>query len=140
MIRLSTPVLLFIGAVTASDLLRNLDEKGGRKPPKFYGDDIKIDFKAQLGCGACIRGGYIYCIPGAEGSDPATWPAGTNSVCCKDSSCAQAKDTKYLCSSTYSDTTLAKAMCPFKPDRCGNSTAFAFDSVGQQQKINISLP
>ena len=31
-------------------------------------------------------------------------------------------------------------MCPFKRDHCGNSTAFVFDSVGQQQNISISLP
>jgi hypothetical protein len=124
----ATTALVLIGAVTASDFLRNLNEKRGEKPPKFYGDDLKIEFKDKLGCGACIRGGYIFCIPGAEGSDPSTWASGMTSVCCKDStSCPQVKDTKYLCSSTYSDTTLAKAMCPFKRDHCGNSTAFNFD-------------
>jgi len=62
-------------------------------------------------------------------------------VCCKDAaSCPQTKDAKYLCSNTYTDTTLAKAMCPFKKDRCGNNTAFSFDAVGQQQNINITLP
>ena len=45
---------------------------GGRPPiPKVYGENVTISFKANLGCGACIRGNYIYCIPGAEGSTPA---------------------------------------------------------------------
>lgn len=133
-----TATFLIVGTLATGDFLRVLDEK---KPPKFYGDDIKIAHKAQLGCGACIRGGYIYCIPGAEGSDPSTWAAGTTSVCCKDAAtCTQTKDAKYLCSSTYSDTTLAKAMCPFQKSRCGNSPAFSFDQVGQQQNINITLP
>ena len=135
-------LVFLMGAASARDFLRNLSSnKTEDKPPKFYGDDVKIEFKSQLGCGSCIRGGYIYCIPGAEGSDPSTWPTGTNSVCCKSStSCPQASDAKYLCSSTYSDATLAKAMCPFKKDRCGNSTSFNFDAVGQSQDINISLP
>jgi hypothetical protein len=54
---------------------RILDSK--RNGPKFYEENITIEFKATLGCGACIRGEYIYCIPGAEGSDPATWAADT---------------------------------------------------------------
>ena len=133
MIKLTTTALLvMVGLATPStSFLRNLQEgKRGGKPPKFYGDDIKIDFKGQLGCGACIRGGYIFCIPGLEGSDPATW-GGLTAVCCKDStSCPQLTNTKYLCSNSYSDTTLAKAICPFKRESCGNSTAFTFDSVG----------
>lgn len=138
MYKVTTAAFLIVGTLATGDFLRVLD---ATKPPKFYGDDIKIGHKPLLGCGACIRGGYIYCIPGAEGSDPSTWAAGTNSVCCKDvATCTQLKDVKYLCSSTYSDTTLAKAMCPFKKDRCGNSSAFAFDQVGQQQNINITLP
>ena len=86
--------------------------------------------KSTLGCGACIRGGYVYCIPGPEGSDPSTW--GTKqSVCCKDATCPQAKDTKnFNCSTNYNDPMLAKAMCPFRPSSCGNSPAFLFDSVG----------
>jgi len=87
MIKLTTTALLvMVGLATPStSFLRNLQEgKRGGKPPKFYGDDIKIDFKGQLGCGACIRGGYIFCIPGLEGSDPATW-GGLTAVCCKDS-------------------------------------------------------
>ncbi len=129
MIKTTTAALLFLcGLATPTSFLRNL--QGAGKPPKFYGDDIKIEHKGQLGCGACIRGGYIYCIPGSEGSNPATW-GGLTAVCCKSStSCPQLTNAKYLCSNLFSDTTHAKSMCPFTPDNCGNSTAFTFDSVG----------
>ena len=91
---------------------------------------MTIPYKANLGCGACIRGGYVYCMPGAEGSDPTTW--GTKqATCCKDATCAQAKDiNNYNCSTNYNDPILAKAMCPFRASSCGNSSAFNFDSVG----------
>ncbi len=116
----------------SSSFLRDLQTLPTNTTPKAYGDDIVIGYKSELGCGACIRGGYIYCIPGAEGSDSSTW--GTKKAnCCKDAAtCSQLKDMSYLCSNAYTDTTLAKAMCPFKKNNCGNSTAFVFDSVGQQ--------
>ena len=83
-------IITLAGVVSANEsFLRLLDDgpKNGTKgkrppPPKKYDDDLKINFKAGLGCGACIRGGYVYCIPGPEGSDPTTWGAGKKSVCC----------------------------------------------------------
>ena len=81
MYKVTTATLLVVGTMATGDFLRVLNE---RRPPRFYGDDVIFPFKAQLGCGRCIRGGYIYCIPGAEGSDPSTWGAGATSVCCKD--------------------------------------------------------
>ena len=88
-------ILTLAGVASANEsFLRLLDDdnKNGTKgkrppPPKKYDDDLKINFKANLGCGACIRGGFVYCIPGPEGSDPDTW-AGKKSVCCNDASCA----------------------------------------------------
>ena len=35
---------------------------------------------------------------------------------------------------------MAKAMCPFNKGRCGQNTAFNFDSVGQTTQVNITLP
>ena len=89
-------ILTLAGVASANEsFLRLLDDdnKNGTKgkrppPPKKYDDDLKIDFKANLGCGACIRGGYIYCIPGAEGLDPIILGAGKNTICCKDATCA----------------------------------------------------
>ena len=31
-----------------------------------YPDDLQIFFYSNLKCGACIRGGYIYCVNGYE--------------------------------------------------------------------------
>lgn len=100
--------------------------------PKFYGDKVNITYNSTLGCGACIRGGYIYCMPGAEASDPATW--GTKKAfCCQNASnCSYTTNSTYTCSNTYSDKTLAKAMCPFVSSRCGNSTTFTFSQIGQK--------
>jgi hypothetical protein len=90
-------------------LLEGTPKNGTRKVPAKYDDDLKIQFKANLGCGACIRGGYFYCIPGAEGSDPESWGAGKKSVCCKDRTCAQINDTvNFNCSSSYFDQMTAK--------------------------------
>ncbi|TNV78715.1 hypothetical protein FGO68_gene6715 [Halteria grandinella] len=106
--------------------------------PKFYEDTLKIAYNATLGCGACIRGGYVYCIPGAEGSNSSSW-GGKTAVCCLNSTCTQAKDKTYNCSSQYSDATQAKALCPFRTNACGNSSGFNFTNVGQSQNITINL-
>jgi hypothetical protein len=115
---------------------------------KFYGDSPKIAHTTTLGCGACIRGGYSYCIPNkVPGSDPATWLTGKKAVCCKDDACVTTtlKDTtvSWTCSkSNYTDPVLALGMCPFTKSRCGsaNSTLnFTGSLVGQTQTLNISL-
>jgi hypothetical protein len=110
-----------------------------REIPKSFGENVTIPYSSSLGCGACIRANYIFCIPGAEGSDPSTW--GTNKAfCCKDSTnCTFLTNKAYNCSNKYSSSFLAKALCPFRNSSCGNNTAFGFDSVGQKQSINISL-
>ena len=87
-------VLLVLGFATASAQFGFLEgenrflqsgnstNNGTRKGKGTYGDKPAVNFKSQLGCGACIRGGFIYCVPvTAEGSDPSTWK-GDKSVCC----------------------------------------------------------
>lgn len=32
-----------------------------------YPEDLTVDFSSTLKCGACIRGGYTFCINGKEG-------------------------------------------------------------------------
>jgi hypothetical protein len=97
----------------------------GYKGLKFYGDAPRIAHGTTLGCGACIRGGYSYCIPSkVPGSDPATWLAGKKAVCCKDDACVTTtlKDTtvSWTCSKrNYTDATLALGMCPYTKARCG---------------------
>jgi len=129
-LKLTIASLVVLSTFAKNEFLRNL--QSSRNAPRFYGDNVTIGFREQLGCGACIRGNYIYCIPGDAGSDPTTWPANLNAICCRDAAtCPQASDSKYLCSNSYSDSTLAKGMCPFNPNNCGNASAFAFSSVGE---------
>lgn len=136
-------IISLAGVASANDsFLRVLQNttKGGRVVPKQYDDDLKIIFNANLGCGACIRGGFVFCLPGAEGSDTPSWGAGKKAVCCKDDTCPQVKDTaNFNCSNSYSDPMLAKNICPFRKANCGNNTAFDFDAVGQKQDVNITL-
>ncbi len=83
--------------------------------PTSYAENVTLAYKASLGCGACIRGGYIYCVPGAAGSDESSWGNKT-ATCCKDeATCTQAKDSTYTCSNAFSDPVLAKNICPFRP-------------------------
>jgi hypothetical protein len=37
---------------------------GEKKPPSYYGNNVTIPFNQNLGCGACISAGFIFCIPG----------------------------------------------------------------------------
>jgi hypothetical protein len=107
--------------------------------PKFYGDNFTISYAADLGCGGCIEGGYVYCIPGAAGSEPSTWGKNT-AFCCKNTtSCPDLKNKTYLCSSTYKNKTLAKAMCPFKNNSCGSHSALNLTKVGDKLNLSISL-
>jgi len=102
--------------------------------------DPKIPFRSTLGCGACIRGGYIFCIPGPEGSNRATW--GTlRPNCYQDSTALTAANlaSQYTCSNSYADPTLAKALCPFDGSKCGANQNFDFGDVGEQTSINITM-
>ena len=109
--------------------------------PNYFEDSWITPFADTLGCGACIRGGYIFCIPGAEGSDPATWPAGIKSKCYQTATTLAAAKlaSSWTCSNTYSDPALAKGFCPFQGSKCGNIQSFDFAEVGEKTKINITL-
>ena len=97
------------------------------KALKFYGDDIKIAWAASLGCGACITGGYTYCLYGKEGDDFTSKVV--SETCCKDSTaanCPQLSSSLWTCSNTYADKTLAKDICPRKAGACGPKTLIPF--------------
>ena len=107
--------------------------------PESYGEFVVIPFKASLDCGPCIRAWNIYCIPGAEGSDPSTWGT-TYPVCCEDEdNCPALSNNTYTCSANNRSIALALALCPSEKKSCGNSTAFGFDAIGEKQSINIAL-
>ena len=90
-------------------------------PLRYYGEDYTIPFQATLGCGACINGGFTYCVQGKEGDDytgktlnQKCCPAGSTSATCPEIAIAG-----WTCSNTYSDRTLAKSICPFRQTACG---------------------
>ena len=134
--KLASVLLITLAGLVAADndFLRVLQPQNGtrpRPPPKRYDEDLKIPFKAELGCGACIRANYTYCVPGAEGSNSTQWKTGLKAVCCQTPTCKEALDkANYNCSTQYSDPMMAKALCPFNRGACGQNTAFNFDSVG----------
>ena len=109
--------------------------------PKQYKDTDTIKFAEFLGCGACIRGGYIFCIPGPEGSDPSTWPAANRNRCYQSATTLAAAKlpAPWTCSNTYTDKTLAKAFCPFQANKCGAIQDFDFGDVGEKTTVKISL-
>ncbi len=94
-------------------------------PLRYYGDDITIQWSASLGCGACITGGYTFCVLGKEGQDFAGKTV--TQTCCKDAttaSCPMVSNSQWTCSNIYSDRMLAKNICPYKSTSCGNKTLF----------------
>ena len=77
-------VLLIASAYSSTEDLRNLqvysnstnatNGNSGTIPPrinpgklKSYPDAVQIYWLVTLGCGACIRGNYIFCVNGKEG-------------------------------------------------------------------------
>jgi hypothetical protein len=109
---------------------------------RYYGDDIRINWGANLGCGACINGGYNYCIQGREGEDF----SGRNPVqtCCKDATaanCPQVSNSSWTCSSSYNDKLNAKGLCPFRSNSCGPKALYKYTSYGAnfQDRVNITL-
>ena len=95
-------LLFFIGASLVSFGNSSVSRKLQTVNPLLpvYSGNLNISFSKSLGCGACINGGYTYCVPGKLGSDPGSW-SGFSDMCCKDkSSCAGVKaPALYTCSS-----------------------------------------
>ena len=79
---------------------------------QYYGTaNVSISYDQNLGCGACIRAGYIYCVPGGS----AQWGGRLQPVCCQNAAnCAQISNTaNYNCSSQWASPILAMQVCPF---------------------------
>jgi hypothetical protein len=108
---------------------------------KYYGDDIKITWRATLGCGACITGGYTYCFMGQEGQDYSN--VALTQTCCVNSTtagCSVINNPAYTCSNKYSDKMLAKNICPYQSSKCGGKgQAFRFNTWGDSTKNALSL-
>jgi len=110
------------------------------KALKYYGDDIKITYRSNLGCGACITGGYIYCVLGKEGDDYSNVTLTQN--CCQNSTasaCPQLSNSNYTCSNKYTDKMLAKNVCPYQSSKCGGKgSTFRFSTWGDSTKVNFN--
>ena len=143
-VKVTVTVALFLGFISAQAADRDLQALPPPPPPpppappapvtpppptrvltntplRYYGEDYTIPFQATLGCGACINGGFTYCIQGKEGDDytgktlnQKCCPAGSTSATCPEIAIAG-----WTCSNTYSDRTLAKSICPFRQTACG---------------------
>jgi hypothetical protein len=64
--------------------------------------------------------GYVFCVNGPE---QFSGVAPLKMTCCKDSStCKQASDKAWSCSSKYANLTLVDQLkvCPFDPKQCGS--------------------
>ena len=133
-VKVTVTVALFLGFISAQAVDRDLQALPPmapltpavtrvltNTPLKNYGDDYTIPFLATLGCGACINGGYTYCIQGSEGDDYTG--KSLNQKCCAAGStaatCPEISTAGWVCSNTYSDKTLAKSICPFRQTACG---------------------
>ena len=136
--KVTVTIALLLGWISAQDVNRDLQALPPPPPPpppapptptrvltnttlRYYGEDYVIPFAATLGCGACINGGYIYCVQGKEGDD---YTGKTlNQKCCPAGStaatCHELSNSAWTCSNTYSDKTLAKSICPFRQTACG---------------------
>jgi len=114
--------------------------KGRKKvngPLLSYPDDVQIDYNANLKCGACIRGNYLYCVNGKEGdADLST----KQQVCCQSAAnCPQATNSAWTCSNTYQNKMLAKNLCPFNKANCGPSSNISFAVWNMQDRMKIEL-
>lgn len=140
-VKVTVTVALFLGFISAQAVDRDLQALPPPPPPpppapvtpppptrvltstplRYYGEDYTIPFQATLGCGACINGGFTYCVQGKEGDD---YTGKTlNQKCCAAGStaatCPEIANAAWTCSNTYSDRTLAKSICPFRQTACG---------------------
>ena len=117
------------------------DERVLQSSQKYYGDNVTIAFSLTLGCGACIRGGYIFCYKGVEGSIMTTTLSTSNYKCCKTATdCARYyTDSTYTCSNTYEDSTLAKFSCPFMKQECGDTDTLVINNIGDTQNITMKI-
>jgi len=87
----------------------------------------------DLKCGKCIKAGFNFCHTGTDGVAIADGGVEPTVICCEDDQCAEASDTDYTCSLTYSDTTYALQMCPQKQAQCGETQEVEFTEVDEAE-------
>jgi len=100
-------------------------------------DLARATYSADLKCGKCIKEGYNFCF---KGTDTQTFEKGTvpEATCCQDTSCAEASNSEWTCSGSYSDADYALTFCPFKKDKCGSTAEVTFeDNVNSTQQVTV---
>lgn len=104
----------------------------GAPPPLAYASTLR--------CDECIRSGFVFCVQGTERQEVA--PGGTppSATCCQDATCSQASDSTWTCSSSYSDPVLARSICPFPRDQCGDRPQILLNNTGDAVNVTMNLP
>ena len=110
------------------------------REPHFYGPNVTVPFNKTLGCGGCVRGGYIYCYKGVEGQIHKELDR-SNSKCCQteDDCKGQINSNAWSCTNIYTDPTLAKFACPFVNSSCGPNNTIEFNKTGQTLNITLHI-
>jgi len=78
-----------------------------------------VTYAANLSCGECVMGNYVYCVNGPENF---TGPVPLKAVCCSNATnCPQAKNSSWTCSNKYADKTKTEQLrvCPYDAN-CGS--------------------
>lgn len=82
--------------ITTTFLLMTASSFVAAHTPAFFEKNLMrlaaggtIAYKPQLGCGACLKGGYVYCVRGEDGMALESEANATtsNTYCCQDATC-----------------------------------------------------
>ena len=83
------------------------------KTPHPSNYPVNVTYAANLSCGLCTLGGYVYCVTGSDNQVAAAVPATTAQYCCKNSTnCTYVNNTAYTCTSSYADMGYSLYTCP----------------------------
>lgn len=100
-------------------------------PPLAYSETLR--------CDECIRSGFNFCIQGTERKVLAAGEAEPAKKCCADATCAEASNSAWTCSSSYSDPVMARTVCPFKKSQCGGAPDILLNNTGEAVNVNVDL-
>jgi hypothetical protein len=103
-----------------------------------FAGQTTASYSPDLKCGNCIKEGYNFCFVGTDTMvfDKESKP---EAICCENTNCAQASNTSWTCSGSYSDTDYALSFCPFKKSKCGDTSSVTFgNNVNATQSVTIS--
>ena len=89
-----------------------------------------ITYDANLKCGQCIKGSFVFCVKGDAGAVVASGGTEPQKKCCQDATCAEVSDATWKCSNTYSSKEFAVTMCPQRQAKCGAKQTVALSQEG----------